>query len=73
MIFKNIFAKKLGEKIGVFCLKTKLNYAKFWSLHWFFRKKNFAENCLKSLKILIITSTPEKVQRQKFILQRSLF
>jgi hypothetical protein len=28
MIFKNIFVEKIGEKVGVFLLKSKLNCAK---------------------------------------------
>jgi hypothetical protein len=51
--FKNIFAKKKSAKKCRFWLKTKLNYAKLWSLHWFSRKRQFfrrklaknTENC----------------------------
>jgi hypothetical protein len=57
--FKSIFA----ERIGVFWLKTKLNYAEFSSYHWFLRKKpiftpKIVKNFQKLQKIMIITSTP---------------
>jgi hypothetical protein len=48
-----------GEKL-VFLVKTKINYANIWSLHWLLRKPPIfsAKNWGKSPKIVIITSTP---------------
>jgi hypothetical protein len=58
--FLKYFRRKIQRKNWHFWLETKLNYAKFWSRHWFSRKNaNFvAENWQKSQKIGIITSTP---------------
>jgi hypothetical protein len=50
---RKIRPKNLAKKFVLFLLKTKLNFAKFWSLHWFLRKAPFfrwklskiAENC----------------------------
>jgi hypothetical protein len=58
--FKNIFAEKFSEKIGVFWLKTKLNFEKYLIITLVFEKnaKFFAGNGQKSQKIMIITSTP---------------
>jgi hypothetical protein len=52
--------RQFSAKNWRFWLKTKLNYAKCWSKHWFLRKTPifFAENCQKSQKI-VITSTPD--------------
>jgi hypothetical protein len=61
--FKNIFRWKIWRKNWRFLLKTKLNYAKIGSYHWFLRKTPifFAEKWQKSQKIVIITSTPDWV------------
>jgi hypothetical protein len=59
IILKNIFAKTIGEKFGIFLLEPLLIIAKinhnigFWK-----NAKLFAENCQKSPKIAIITLTP---------------
>jgi hypothetical protein len=37
--FLKYFRRKNRRKNWRFWLKTKLNYAKFWSWHWFLRKK----------------------------------
>jgi hypothetical protein len=56
--FKYMFAETNCEKIGVFWPKTKLNYAKFWSLHWFLRKTPlFGRKLAKIAENNIITST----------------
>jgi hypothetical protein len=58
--FLKYFRRKIQQKNWQFWLETKLNYANFWSQHWFFEKNAnfFAENLRKSQKIVIITSTP---------------
>jgi hypothetical protein len=48
--FFRYFRRKIQWKIWRFWLKTKLNYAKFWSWHWFLRKTpifspKLVENC----------------------------
>jgi hypothetical protein len=52
--FLKYFRQKIRRKNCHFWLKTKLNYAKFWSQHWFLRKtpiffaeklSKIAENC----------------------------
>jgi hypothetical protein len=59
MIFKNIFAKKIGEKKLAFLTHTTKpilkmdNYFGFWE-----NAKIFAENGWISQKIVIIASTP---------------
>jgi hypothetical protein len=58
MIFKNIFAENFAEKFGnfaeitIFCKKMDDNIG-VWE-----KRQFFAENCQKSQKIMIITSTP---------------
>jgi hypothetical protein len=58
--FLNIFAEFFGEKIGVFDSKNKANSCKKLIITLVFEKNAifFAENCLKSQKNVIITSTP---------------
>jgi hypothetical protein len=61
MIFKNIFAEKFSEKIGggVFDSKQSKIMQNFDHNIGFCEKRQFfAENCRKSQKIVIITSTP---------------
>jgi hypothetical protein len=59
--FLNIFAEKFSKKNWRFGLKTKLNFEKnyhnigFWEKRYFFDEK-----WQKSLKIVIITLTPDK-------------
>jgi hypothetical protein len=57
--FLNIFAEKFGEKFGVFT-QNKAKVCKILIITLVFEKNAnfFAENCRKSPKILIITSTP---------------
>jgi hypothetical protein len=38
--FYNIFPKTFGKKFA-FLIKTKLNYAKIGSFHWFLKKRQF--------------------------------
>jgi hypothetical protein len=59
MIFKNIFDKKFSEKIGVLTQnKAKLCTNLIITLVFEKNANFFAENCRKSQKIVIITSTP---------------
>jgi hypothetical protein len=58
MIFKNIFAEKLGEKIGVF--DSKQSKILIITLVFVKNANFFAKNCQKSQKIVIITSTPAR-------------
>jgi hypothetical protein len=57
--FFTFVAKKMAKNWR-FLLKTKLNYAKKLIITLVFEKKAnfFKENCRKSQKIVIITSTP---------------
>jgi hypothetical protein len=49
MIFKNIFAKKIGEKIGVLS-QSKAKLCKNLSQHWFLRKNtNFVRRKLSKI------------------------
>jgi hypothetical protein len=57
--FENIFAEKFSDKICVFYSKQSKIMQKFDHNIGFWEKRQFfAENCQKSPKILIITSTP---------------
>jgi hypothetical protein len=58
--FLNIFAKKISEKLG-FLTPKKAKLCKILIVTLIFEKNaNFlAENCQKSQKIVIITSTPD--------------
>jgi hypothetical protein len=61
MIFYTyIFAEYFSENIDVFLLKLPLVFAKIVIITLVFEKNAncFAENCQKSQKIVIITSTP---------------
>jgi hypothetical protein len=60
MIFKNIFAEKFGKKLA-FLTQNKAKLCKILIITLVFEKsaKFFAENCQKSQKIVIITSTPQ--------------
>jgi hypothetical protein len=53
MILKNIFAEKIGKKIGIFGLKFLPVFLQELDHNIF-----FAENWQKSQKIVIITLTP---------------
>jgi hypothetical protein len=57
--FLNIFAEKFGEKMA-FLTQNKAKLCKNMIITLVFEKNAnfFAENCRKSLKIVIITSTP---------------
>jgi hypothetical protein len=57
--FKNIFAKKFREKLA-FLTQNKAKLCKILITTLVFEKNAnfFAENCRKSRKIVIITSTP---------------
>jgi hypothetical protein len=57
--YLNIFAKKFSEKLAFFTL-NKAKLCKILSITLVFGKNAifFAENCRKSQKIVIITSTP---------------
>jgi hypothetical protein len=58
--FLKYFCRKFQRKNWRFWLKTKLNYAKFDHNIGFWENANFFdENCRKSQKIVIITSTPD--------------
>jgi hypothetical protein len=58
--FLNIFARKIGENIGVFFPQTTATFGQNLIITLVFEKgaNIFAENCQKSPKIVIITSTP---------------
>jgi hypothetical protein len=58
--FLNIFDEKFGNTFG-FLLKLKLIFAKKYDHNIAFY--NNAENCQKSPKIVIVTSTPVKTKR----------
>jgi hypothetical protein len=59
--FFKYFCQKIRRKNWRIWLQTKLNYAKFVHNIGFWEKRQFfAENCRKSQKILIITSTPDR-------------
>jgi hypothetical protein len=59
MIFKNIFAEKFSEKIGVFDSKQSQNFKNIDHNIGFLRKTpNFCRKLAKIAKIVIITSTP---------------
>jgi hypothetical protein len=59
MIFKNIFAEKFDENIGVFCSNYSCCCKKLIITLVFEKNaKFFAENWRKSQKVVIITSTP---------------
>jgi hypothetical protein len=57
--FKNIFAEKISENIGVFFIKLLLVFAKIVIITLVFEKNAnfFAKNWHKSQKIVITTST----------------
>jgi hypothetical protein len=59
MIKKKIFPEKFSEKIG-FLTQNKAKLCKILIITLVFEKNAnfFAENCQKSQKIVIITSTP---------------
>jgi hypothetical protein len=60
MIFKNIFSEKFSKKLA-FLTQNKAKLCKILIITLVFEKnaKFFAENCRKSQKIVIITSTPD--------------
>jgi hypothetical protein len=64
--FLNIFAEKFRKKIA-FLFKLLLVFAKTVTITLFFEKNVnfFAENCRKSQKIVIITSTPGMLHQEK--------
>jgi hypothetical protein len=70
--FQNIFAKRLSVKIGVLT-QNKAKLCKLLITTLVFEKNaNFcAENCLKSPKIVIITSTPDEFVKKSPELQPS--
>jgi predicted dinucleotide-binding enzyme len=59
--FLNILSKKFSEKIGVFLTQNKAKICKILIITLVFDKNAnfFAENCQKSQKIVIVTSTPD--------------
>jgi hypothetical protein len=60
--FKNIFAEKFSEQKLTFLTQNKAKFSKILITTLVFEKNAnfFAENCQKSQKIVIITSTPGK-------------
>jgi hypothetical protein len=58
--FLNIFAKKIGKKLA-FLNQNKAKLSKILIITLVFENNAnfFAENCQKSQKIVIITSTPD--------------
>jgi hypothetical protein len=66
--FFKYFRRKFRQKNWRFWLKTKLNYPIFYHNIGFWEKRHFfAENCQKSQKIVIITSTPGCWQNNELI------
>jgi hypothetical protein len=71
--FYNIFAKKLAKKLELFtqttasiCKKIDHNI-----LGFFLEKRHFfVENCQKSQKIVIITSTPPRSKKFAFVIKK---
>jgi hypothetical protein len=61
MIFKIFLPKKIGKKLA-FLTQNKAKLCKILIMTLVFEKKAnfFAENCQKSQKIVIITSTPDE-------------
>jgi hypothetical protein len=58
MIFKNIFAQKIGKRIGIFTQNIAKLY-KNWIKIFVLRKTQFSpKNRHKSLKLVIVTLTP---------------
>jgi hypothetical protein len=64
--FKNIFAEKFSEK-SPFLTQNKAKLCKILIVTLVFEKNAnfFAENCQKSQKIVIITSTPDEFLEKK--------
>jgi hypothetical protein len=56
--FKNIFAEKFGKKLALLTQNTAKLCKILITLVFEKKRQFFAENCQKSQKIVIITSTP---------------